>query len=521
MFFVTSCEFKNMNIFLKILISLYFFSVLAVSATVYDLERDYSSFNARIDILQDPNLKEFVFSTHILKLDHGGMFFLSLLKIAADRGVKISGVVDGSLGGGNKEVLAFLYANKINISFYNPISISKFDFLQPLNSFRGINKRLHDKGWVARLSGDVDSNGVLGPDRYIALTGDKNISAKYFAMVKTLLPKQNTMNGRETIIEGGIVPIQIYNYFVDMIKNNEMVVVPKIRPDADKAEKFAIRLNKYINWLEERRIKKTQSVNDLLKTWRKVKFDVPDENIEFISDKIQDNEKVTTYRQVLEELRNALPGEEILIENPYFVLESELIETLEILRQKKCKVILLTNLPEYSDVWFVRQSFKVDLEKIAKLGVEIHFIASPSKITHAKMAVIGNRKVYRGSANFDPRSLELNSESGELYSSQEMAEYYKQRFFVRTLSYAVMGAKDGEVYIDPLFQKYFFKHSVAKFVIEALSLNLIKYEIKPYSNFQFKSKSSNLECRLYYQKSVLYRDNIFRKLFVNMFRNYL
>lgn len=506
---------------IKIIYLLIFVSLLSQSAIVYDLERDYSSLNARIDILLNPNLKEFVFSTHILDLDHGGMLFLALLKMASGRGVKITGVVDSSLGGGNVDVLSFLEENRIKIGFYNPITLKQFNIFGPLESFTNINKRLHDKGWVAVIQGSKDENGIVGPDKYIALTGDKNISAKYFAMVKVLLPKQTTMNGRETIIDGGSVPEKIYSYFVDMISNNKLVIFPKFKGSSAKAEKFSARLEKYIKWIEERQIRKVENANQLAKNWRKIKFDIPDENIEFISDRVENGERISTYKQVLNELRNAEPGEDILIENPYFVLEPELIQTLEELKRKNCKVVLLSNLPEYSDVWFIRQSFKVDLKKIAELGVEVHFIASSKTITHSKMAVIGNRKVYRGSANFDPRSLSLNSESGEIYSNQEMAEYYKQRFYTRILSYGVIGAKDGKVFVDEDFQKFYFKHSVAKFIIESLSFSLIKYEIKPYSHFKLQSRSSNVECRLHYQEGSNYKENIFRTAFVNMFRSFL
>ncbi|MCB0367984.1 MAG: hypothetical protein KDD45_00745, partial [Bdellovibrionales bacterium] len=90
------------------LIILLSFSTFADVAKVYDLERDFQSMNARIDILMDPNLEEFVFSTHILQLDPGGMLFIALLKLAADRGVKITGVVDNKIGGANSGVLSFL-----------------------------------------------------------------------------------------------------------------------------------------------------------------------------------------------------------------------------------------------------------------------------------------------------------------------------------------------------------------------------------------------------------------------------
>lgn len=511
------------SIYLFIIV--FFLSMVSAKATtVYDLERDYSSLNARIDILMDPNLTEFVFSTHILKLDHGGMLFLALLKLASDRGVKITGVVDRNIGGADNGVLTYLEQNNIKIGYYNPLLISRFDIFHPVQSFNELNKRLHDKGWVAKIKVQ-DSNNPGIKEKIIALTGDKNISASYFALVKVLLPNQNTMNGRETLIDGGAVPTKIYNYFMELISNKDLVIFPKFSLDILKAQKFEIKLEKYVKWLRERKQKKylvnSDNVQEMDLFWKKIRFEVEDDSIDFISDKVVEGQRVSTYSQILDMLKDANQGEEILIENPYFVLEPKLIDVLETLKAKGCKVILLTNLPEYSDVWFIRQSTKVDLERIAKLGVEVHFIAHPSRITHAKMAVLGNRKVYRGSANFDPRSLNLNSESGEIYDNAEMAQYFRKRFYTRIYSYSVFGAYNGKVYVDKEFQKYFLKNKVIKTIVQVLSLNTIKYDVKPYFNFYFRSKNVNMQCLSFYMNSITYKQNYFRKFFVELFRNYL
>lgn len=495
-----------------------FCTSLVGAVTVYDLERDYSSLNARIDILMNPDLEEFVFSTHILQLDHGGMLFLALLKIVADRGVKVIGVADRGIGGANKQIYSYLAGLGLDIRIYNPIKSMSFLTQNPLKVFDVGNRRLHDKGWVAKIK-TKNEDGTKS-HKYVALAGDKNISSKYFSMARLVLPNQTTMNGRETVIEDSKVTKEIYDYFVDMILNNSVVEKPNVTPDRRTAEGFAQKLAKYENWLFNRREKKSSDFTT--KQWQKVAFEIPEENISFLRDQHVDGKKVSTYRQLLEILRHAPKGEDILIENPYFVLEPELIETINILKSNGNRIVLLSNMPEYTDVSFIKYSFQADMEKIAALGIDVYFIAYPNKITHAKMAVIGKNRVYRGSANFDPRSLNLNSESGEIYDSTELAEHYTERFWTRIMTSTVIGIQDGKVFYDKEFAEYHKRETVIKRIVSFLTLGQVKIVSKNYTKFKYLANSSRAQCKAFYREiNISPKVSIFKRLLVDAMRPYL
>lgn len=499
-------------------LSVIFLASSVGAVTVYDLERDYSSLNARIDILMDPNLEEFVFSTHILKLDHGGMIFLALLKLAADRGVKIMGVADRGIGGADKQIFSYLAAIGLDIRIYNPIKASSFLKGNPLTAFDRGNRRLHDKGWVAKIK-SKNEDGTT-ESKYLALAGDKNISSKYFSMARVVLPSQTTMNGRETVIEDSQVTREIYNYFTDMILNNPIVEKPDVIPNRTAAKGFVKKLAKYENWLLHRRNKK--SVDFTAKQWQRVAFEIPEEDISFIKDKYEGEKKISTYRQLLEIMRQAPKGEDILIENPYFVLEPELIETINILKANGNRIVLLSNMPEYTDVNYIKYSFQADMEKIAALGIDVYFIAYPNKITHAKMAVIGKNRVYRGSANFDPRSLNLNSESGELYDSAELADYYTKRFWTRIMTSTVVGIQGGKVFHDAEFAKFRRREVMMHRMISILTLGLVKPVARDYTNFKYRANKARIECKVFYSNGISApKVSIFKRMLVDFMRPYL
>ena len=510
--------FSKIELAVCALLCSFLFASSASAVAVYDLERDYSSLNARFDILMDPNLEEFVFSTHILKLDHGGMIFLALLKMAADRGVKVVGVTDRGIGGATNQIYSYLAGLGLDIRIYNPIKVSNFLFKNPLHAFELSNRRIHDKAWVAKIK-KMKADGTQ-ESKFFALAGDKNISSKYFSMARVLLPSQTTMNGRETVIEDSTLTREIYSHFKNLILNDPLVVKTNQRPDRWVAKGFAAELAKYEDWLENRRNKRSLEVT--AKQWQRVSFEIPEENIKFLKDEHIDGKKISTYRQVLEILRAAPKGEDVLIENPYFVLEPELIETIGILKRNGNRVVLLTNMPEYTDVSFIKQSFRADMEKVASLGIDVYFIAYPNKITHAKMAVIGNRLVYRGSANFDPRSLNLNSESGEIYDSKDLAEYYRKRFWTRVMTSTVVGISSGKIFYDKEFAEFRKREQMVQKMTSILSLGLVKRVSRDYTSFLHRSNIPNIECKLFYNDGTgSPKVSIFKRLMVDLMRAYL
>lgn len=347
---------------------------------VLPLKNDYQSLMSRIETLMSPDLREFTFSTYILKLDQGGMFFLALLKQAADRGVKIKGVVDSKIIGESPELLSFLKSNNIEIYYYNPIKFKNFSFFNPIASIRKLNSRLHDKIWAAKFY-----NNETGSFRYLSLFGDKNISLDYYKQSRVFEKSFNSMLGQELLIDNNSIGRQAFDYLQKLIEASDPYSSQK-RFSTLLAERFDKKIQVYKRWLSTQF--KASSNLEFWENWKNFPSEVNNDRIQFLSDSSAE----TTYFQLLKELRNVNHGEDIYIENPYFILEPELIETLKILKEKSCKVTLVSNLPQVNNVWIAGKALEVDLQKIADLGVDVYLIDKKQDITHAKLAIIGKKK---------------------------------------------------------------------------------------------------------------------------------
>ncbi len=100
---------------------------------------------------------EITVSTYILGSDKTSMIALRLLKEAAQRGVKVTLIVDNYANNASRKVLGALARAGVHIELYNVDVLSdKHTFLE----------RMHDK--------------LLMVDRKILIMGDRNIAAEYY-----------------------------------------------------------------------------------------------------------------------------------------------------------------------------------------------------------------------------------------------------------------------------------------------------------------------------------------------------
>jgi len=115
----------------------------------------------------------------------------------------------------------------------------------------------------------------------------------------------------------------------------------------------------------------------------------------------------------------------ILIETPYFVPSSKLIETLGKLVKKGIKITLL--IPNRSDVRIVDIVRNRSLGKLYKKGIIIYYI---KKITHAKLLIVDDNFFMLGSSNIDYRSFihnfELNFVGKNKKIIQELKEFFNE-----------------------------------------------------------------------------------------------
>ena len=99
-------------------------------------------------------------------------------------------------------------------------------------------------------------------------------------------------------------------------------------------------------------------------------------------------------------------GASVRVVTPYFLPDRVLIRTLGIAAQRGVEVDIL--IPEKGNLALVQWASTAQLDQVLEKGVRV--FASPAPFDHSKLMVVDGAWVLLGSANWDPRSLQLNFE---------------------------------------------------------------------------------------------------------------
>lgn len=134
-----------------------------------------------------------------------------------------------------------------------------------------------------------------------------------------------------------------------------------------------------------------------------------------------------------EKLENMLLGavgvarRSVRILTPYFLPDHSLVRTLCIAAQRGVEVDVL--LPANGNLAMVQWASTALLPHVLEKGVRVH--ASPEPFDHSKLMIVDGTWVLLGSANWDPRSLQLNFEFNVECYDPELGERMERLFLER------------------------------------------------------------------------------------------
>jgi putative cardiolipin synthase len=130
--------------------------------------------------------------------------------------------------------------------------------------------------------------------------------------------------------------------------------------------------------------------------------------------------------------------------SPYFVPGKRGVHEFSALEKKGVEVRILTNSMSANDVKLVHSGYAKYRGKLLKAGAELFELkaqhsppenrrdaglaGSSGSSLHAKTFATDEKRIYIGSFNFDPRSVQLNTEMGFLIESEAMAKQLKYGF---------------------------------------------------------------------------------------------
>ena len=268
---------------------------------------------------------------YLIKNDHTGNAFISVLLQAADRGVRVRLLVDDMFTGGYDAGMAALDSHpNFEIRIFNPFARRSARAVDGLTSFSRINRRMHNKSFTV--------------DNQITIIGGRNIADEYFGA------REDAKFGDLDVIGiGGVV--QDVSEMFDSYWNHERAA--PIAAFAKMPEDSAAQLQLLRERLEESR----QSIMDTIYAEA-----VKDQVLEYVEvdtsgfiwapytlavdspDKTY-KKKAGEVASITTPLRESLlsANSEAIIVSPYFVPRKKGVEALTAMQASGVDVIVITN----------------------------------------------------------------------------------------------------------------------------------------------------------------------------------
>ncbi len=399
------------------------------------LEKGEESLLLRLHLIRSAQ-KSIDIQTFIWVNDETGHLVLSELLEAAKRGVQVNIIIDQLFSMGNSWFLAevaTLHEN-LNVRMFNPLfnegHTSPFDFFSAITCcLYNLNRRMHNKLFLV--------------DEKYGITGGRNYNDRYFDW-------DSDFNYRDRdALAVGKVAIEMKSSFLQFW--NSQWVVP-----LENLDDIALRI------LNDEEIKSQWGLSTSQKS-RKIKLEVYNWNlierlfvntaikvdhVEYFSDSpeklfIKSKESKSNYKQLSLKIRDLIVSAEtkLLFQTPYLVLSKKAYRALRRVHKRKphVNITVSTNSLASTDAYYVYAiSFKHKKKYLKKLNLNIFEYKHQPKYKeqmfanhnnneknrfglHSKSIVIDNYISLIGSHNFDHRSDVLNTESGLIIKSEQLA----------------------------------------------------------------------------------------------------
>ncbi|HNP36478.1 MAG TPA: phospholipase D family protein [Woeseiaceae bacterium] len=364
---------------------------------------------------------------YLIKNDLVGRAFLHSLLRAADRGVRVRLLLDDVFTSGyDAGMQALMQHPNFEIRVYNPFNRGFAGrALGSIVNFKRVNRRMHNKSFTV--------------DNQATIIGGRNIAAEYFAA------REDSNFGDLDVVAIGPIVNEVSNMF-DLYWNHPTAYpVAAFAKPTDDPEGALVRLRKsladayddvpntkYAEAIGERFSAFARAGNDIYR-WSpyRLVYDSPEKGLKGNPD---DSQRIS--RQILEELSGA--EHQIFLVSPYFVPRKGGIKLIKEFRAKGVEVSVITNSLAANNQFSVHAGYAPSRKPLLEAGVKIYearpdaevisadlVAASGAKATlHTKSFMVDNKEIFIGSFNFDPRSVNLNTEMGVIIRNQELADEY-------------------------------------------------------------------------------------------------
>ncbi len=361
----------------------------------------------------------------ILKKDRAGALFASGLLAAADRGVRVRLLVDDIFSPGVDEAFSLLASHpNIHVRLFNPLPRQSVRYLGLVTECKRTNRRMHNKS--------------LTVDASLSIVGGRNIGEEYFEINQDV-----QFDDYEVLMVGEIVDEVSMGF--DLFWNSDLAVPIEgfgIQVDPVKLDQWRDFIRKTVQTQAEG-LYATAMTSPLLQELRAGTVEPVVATATLVTDK---PDKLTAevgereHKVLVEEMANRFLNaeRELLIITPYYIPREAGAEFMENLVARGIRVIIVTNSLASTNHVPVHSGYARYRKRMLQAGVEFYEVRvdsvsddnlwgnQPQSVTlHSKATIIDQQSIFIGSLNFDPRSIDINTEMGIFIESAEVGSKFR------------------------------------------------------------------------------------------------
>ncbi|WP_339879943.1 phospholipase D family protein [Pseudidiomarina gelatinasegens] len=384
---------------------------------------------------------------YIWRNDRTGTLLFEALREAAERGVQVRLLLDDHNTAGLDAALIGLQSHpNIDVRLYNPLRLRWPRFINYLADFTRINKRMHNKVFIA--------------DKQMLISGGRNIGDEYFGAHDAIIFADLDALMIGPVVDDANTEFENYWNSVSATPLSELFTLSK--PQSLAALEYrASELESDPNaqrYVEA--VRKLPFVQNFLN--QQIKFVWAD--VQLVTDNPNKTLGLAQENQLLGyQLQEVIgdPQSCVRLVSPYFVPTQAGVSQLCAMAQRGVAITILTNALEATDVAIVHAGYAKWRKTLLKAGITLYEVQKVSPLArkqerklrrqrlkgkerfggaasslHAKTFSVDKERVFFGSFNFDPRSLKLNTELGFVIHNEALAKQIDQAFEKTIPNYA-------------------------------------------------------------------------------------
>lgn len=374
--------------------------------------------------------------------DTTGTLMLNELFAAAERGVRVRLLLDDNgITGLDNQLNRLDRHPNIEVRLFNPFIIRNPKWLGYITDFSRVNRRMHNKSFTV--------------DNLATISGGRNIGDEYFGATDAALFTDLDMLCVGTVVQAVSRDFDAY-WKSDSAYPSSAILLPteptvldqldSEKLTAEQQERAAV----YTRQVRESLFLQEFLSGKLPLQWTEVRM-VSDDPAKGLDEASREDYLVAELRDFIAE-----PKFSLSVVSPYFVPTEKGVAFFSRLAKAGVNVQILTNSLEATDVAAVHSGYAKTRVDLLKAGVKLYELKSSAGVKnkhrgkrnsmlgssgsslHTKTFSVDGSRVFVGSFNFDPRSVNLNTEMGFLIQSTALATQIDLAFqALPTMAYEV------------------------------------------------------------------------------------